>query len=726
MDRKVSELLEQMTLEEKIGQLCLISYGEQHIDDAFRQSVVEGRVGAILNQVDSDAIGELQEIATSESRLGIPLLFARDVIHGFRTIFPIPLGQAASWNPEMVELAARTAALEAARVGINWTFAPMLDVTRDPRWGRVAESLGEDPYLTSILASSMVRGFQGDDLAAPGAIAACAKHFAGYGASESGRDYNTINISENELRNVHLPPFKAAIDAGVASIMTSFSDLDGIPASANEFLLKQILRTEWRFDGLVVSDWDSIGQLVVHGLTEDDKDSACRAANAGVDMEMASRTYANHLATLIDEGKVAVEQLDAMVSRVLGLKVRLGLFDDSRPSGKSIPVQSDSQRLTRAKEAALQSIVLLSNKNHTLPLAGESLGSIAVIGPLADDGYEQLGTWVFDGDRSLSQTPLQALRAHAGEAIDIRYCRAMATSRSISTESFADAVRVAKDSDVALLFLGEESILSGEAHCRADISLPGSQEQLILEIAATGTPVVLIIMAGRPLALQNIADRVDAILYAWHGGSMAGPAIVELLFGERSPSGKLPMTLPRVTGQVPIYYSHKNTGRPPTRDTVVRMSDIQPGAPQHSFGNTSFHMDIDHTPLFSFGHGLTYTEFSYSNISISPDDRLKPGDRFVLSADLTNMGEREATEVVQLYIRDLVGSTTRPVRQLKRFGRYHLKPGETIAVRFELTTDDLAFFGRNQKLATEPGKFHAWIGGCSEADLRVEFALSDR
>lgn len=722
---KVSDLLEHMTLEEKIGQLCLVNSVVDHTTPDFKQALVAGRVGAILNQVDREVNDDLQRIAIEESRLGIPLLIGRDVIHGFKTIFPIPLGQAATWNPQLVERAARIAAQEAAETGVNWTYAPMLDVARDPRWGRVAESFGEDPYLISTLGAAMVRGLQGDDLSQPGHIAACAKHFAGYGASESGRDYNTTNVPENELRNVHLPPFRAAIDAGVVSLMTSFSDLDGVPASANRFLLRQILRDEWGFTGFVVSDWDSIVQLRVHGLTATDKDSAREAANAGVDMEMSSQTYAEHLGELIEEGKVSQERVDAMVANILRVKFRLGLFDEPRSDRTAGRPEPQSVRLADAKEAATQSVVLLTNKKQRLPLTIDALTSIAVLGPLANDGYEQLGTWIFDGDPGLSQTPLQALRAYVNDSIEIHYHPAMESTRTTSREYFAEAKKLAEQSDVAILFLGEESILAGEAHCRADISLPGNQEALIAEIASTGTPIILVLMTGRPLALQNVVDKVDALVCAWHAGSMAGPAIVDLLFGKEAPSGKLPVTFPRVTGQIPIYYSHKNTGRPPTRETVIRMEEIERGAPQHSVGNTSFHLDTDYAPLFPFGYGLSYVEFRYTNIRVSSRE-IAPGGTFTISADVTNIGDMAATEVVQLYIRDLVGSVTRPVRELKGFERCRLEPGETLTVSFEMHTSDLAFHGRSQRLATEPGQFHAWIGGSSETDLRTEFELVER
>ena len=718
----IRELIGRMTLAEKVGQLQQLSGGGGHVPDHLHDAVREGRVGSVLNEVDLETVNTLQWISMEESRMGIPLLVARDVIHGFKTIFPIPLGQAASWNPALVERGARIAALEAAAAGINWTFAPMIDIGRDPRWGRVAEGFGEDPHLTSVLGAATVRGFQGADLAVPGNIAACAKHFAGYGASESGRDYNTTNIPENELRNVHLPPFRVAVEAGVASVMTSFSDLDGVPATASEFLLKRVLREEWKFDGVVVSDWESIGQLAVHGFTANERDSAAEAANAGVDIEMASTTYQQHLAALVDEGRIDLSHLDAMVGNVLRLKQRLGLFEDPYTDAGRFPAPGNAQHLQAAREAAAESVVLLKNVRDMLPLSREALDRLAVIGPLADDAHEQLGTWIFDGDAHLSRPLLPAIRALAGERITVEYVRALPTTRSHDRSEFADAVAAAERADVVVLVLGEEAILSGEAHCRADIGLPGAQEALIEAVAATGRPIVLVLMAGRALALERVMPHVHALLYAWHPGTMGGPALADLLFGVASPSGKLPTTLPRVTGQIPIHYAHKNSGKPPTPETVVHMDDIPARAPQLSVGNTSFHLDTHPSPLFPFGHGLSYSSVAYSDIRTDVPVMTADGQMTIL-ADVTNVGARAVDEVVQLYVRDLVGNVTRPVRELKGFTKIRLVPGERRTVRFTLTARDLAFHGRAQRLITEPGEFHAWIGSDSTAQLRTEFSL---
>jgi beta-glucosidase len=722
IDDRVAALLARMTLSEKLGQMTQVNGAGGTIPDDLRALLRAGRIGSILNEVDVDTVNEMQRIAAEESRLGIPLLIGRDVIHGFRTILPIPLGQAATFNPDLVRSGARMAALEAASAGVNWTFAPMIDISRDARWGRIAESFGEDPYLTGVLAVAMVAGFQGDDFSRPGNIAACAKHFAGYGASESGRDYNTTNIPENELRNVYLAPFKAAVDAGVASLMTSFSDLNGVPATANRFLLRQVLREEWAFDGFVVSDWASIRELAVHGLTANDRESAYAAAEAGVNMDMASMTYANHLPSLVEDGRIGMAQIDALVADILRVKFRLGLFEDPYTDRSAYPAFGNPDHLAVAKELARQSIVLLENRGRALPLDKQALASVAVIGPLADDGHEQLGTWIFDGDPSISQTPLQAIREMLGEDTETKYVRAMETSRSRSTEGFAEAVKAAKSADAVIAFLGEESILSGETHSRADIGLPGSQAQLVAALREAGKPLIVVIMAGRPLTLASVIDDADALLFAWHPGTMAGPAIADILFGIESPSGKLPATFPVMVGQEPIYYNHKNTGRPASPESFTHIDDIPVRAPQPSWGFASFHLDAGYEPLYEFGYGLSYTEFTYSDIQIMPE-QFEVGEQFRVQAVVQNSGNVEAEEVVQLYVRDLVGNVTRPVRELKGFQRVRLRPGERKAVSFTLGTDDLAFYGQDMKLTTEPGEFHAWIGGSSGAELRASFTL---
>jgi beta-glucosidase len=725
IEQRVSSLIAQMTLAEKIGQMIQRDASHGYPPDYLADGLRAGQIGAILNQVDVAVVNELQRIAVEESRLGIPLLVGRDVIHGFRTVMPIPLGQAATWNPAITMEGARVAAREAAAAGINWTFAPMVDVTRDPRWGRIAEGFGEDAFLACKFATAMVEGFQGTDLSARGTIAACAKHFAGYGAVEGGRDYATTSIPEHDLRNVHLRPFKAAVDAGVISLMTSFSDLNGVPGTANEFLLRQILRGEWQFDGFVVSDWNSVSQLAVHGLTANDRESALAAVKAGVDMEMAGDAYSGHLARLVEQGQVSVDVIDSAVARILRAKFRLALFDSPYTNPADFPPPGDAQALATARKAATQSVVMLRNENSALPLSPRTLNSIAVIGPLADAAYEQLGTWIFDGDVRLSVTPLAAIRDLLGPDTELRYVRAMENSRSRASGSFDEAADAAQASDVTILFLGEESILSGEAHCRADISLPGDQAELVRRVRRAGKTVIAVILAGRPLTLTNIVDQVDAILFAWHPGTMAGPAIADLLFGIESPSGRLPATFPRMVGQIPVYYSQKNTGKPPSPEQVVNIDDIDTQAPQTSFGMTSFHLDAGYTPLFPFGHGLSYASFEYRNIGVSPPE-VRPGETVIIRAELTNTGEVAADEVAQLYVRDLAGSVTRPVRELKGFRRIHLQPGQEVAVEFKLQTSDLAFYGRDMQLAVEPGQFHAWIGGSSDTRLRTEFRVIPR
>lgn len=722
IDERVRALLAEMTVEEKIGQMCQQNASEGYAPEYLGEALRAGRIGSVLNNVDVSTVNELQRIAVDESRLGIPLLVGRDVIHGFKTVMPIPLGQAATWNPDVVRQGASVAAREAATTGVNWTFAPMMDISRDARWGRIAESFGECVLLSSELAAAMVAGFQGDDLSAKGAIAACAKHFAGYGAVESGRDYATTNLPETKLRNVHLRPFHAAVEAGVKSVMTSFSDLNGIPATGNEFLLRQVLKGEWNFEGFVVSDWDSVRQLEIHGLTANNKESAFEAANAGVDMEMAGDAFANHLAELVAEDRLDIAVIDAAVTRILHTKFELGLFEDPYTNPDDLPPIANTEALEAAKRAALESVVLLKNDHGVLPLSAGRLESIAIIGPMADAPYQQLGTWIFDGDVELSVTPLQALQALLGADVDIRYVRAMENSRSRVTEAFDHAVEEAKRADAAVLFLGEESILSGEAHSRADINLPGDQAELVRRIRATGKPVIAVIQAGRPLTLTNIVDEVDAILYAWHPGTMGGPAIADLLFGVESPSGKLPATFPRVVGQIPIYYSQKNSGKPPTAETIAHIDDIESRAPQTSLGMSAFHLDTHFTPLFPFGHGLSYAEFDYHHIRPSSHE-IRIGDTITISTEVTNTGPVAADEVVQLYTRDLVANITRPVKELKGFRRVRLEPGETQTVDFELHTNDLAFYGRDMTRIVEPGKFHAWIGGTSDTQHRTEFFI---
>lgn len=718
----VAQMLASMTLEEKIGQMSQLNSCEGHVSDHLAWAIKAGRVGSVINEVDVETVNELQRLAVEESRLGIPLLIGRDVIHGFQTIFPIPLGQAASWNANIIRKGAEIAAHEASASGVNWTFAPMMDIARDPRWGRIAESFGEDPYLASSLSVAMIEGFQGTNMAEKGRIAACAKHFAGYGAAESGRDYATTNIPENELRNVYLQPFRAAAAAGVASFMTSFSDLNGVPASANQLLLKTILREEWQYPGFVVSDWESIHQLLVHGFTPSDRESAFEAVNAGVDMEMVSTTYADHLQSLIDEERIDIAKIDTMVAYILQAKYALGLFESPYTNPSDFRQAFADSHLSAAKTAAIESCVLLKNKGSILPLAEQHVGSLAVIGPLADDGYEQLGTWVFDCVPERSETCLRALQQSLEPSSTIRHAKGLQTSRSHSHSGFTEAREIAELSDTVVMFLGEESILSGEAHSRADISLPGAQLALVDEVRKAGKPIVAVIIAGRPLTIGDLVEKVDAVLFAWHPGTMAGPAIADLLLGVESPSGKLPVCFPRAVGQIPIYYGQKNTGKPPTPESVVHIDDIDAKAPQTSLGMTAFHLDAGYTPLFPFGYGLSYTSFEYTNIELS-SNYLKKGQAIKVSATVRNSGQRDAHEVVQLYVRDLVGNVTRPVKELKGFRKIRLALGESETVCFTLRAEDLAFYGRNMTEIVEAGHYHVWIGSSSEPELWSEFEL---
>ncbi len=723
IDARIADLLKRMTLAEKIGQLRQVDASAEPVPQPLLDDIAAGRVGALINRADRDSCNRLQRHAVEASRLGIPLLFGRDVIHGFRTIFPIPLGLAASWNPALVEASARVAAEECRGEGVTWTFAPMVDISRDPRWGRIAEGFGEDPFLTTTLGVAMVRGFQGDSLEGSTAVAACAKHFVGYGASEAGRDYNTTNIAPAELANVHLVPFRGLVEAGVASVMTSFSDLDGLPATANGPLLDALLRRDWGFDGLVVSDWNAVDELRTHGLCENPADAAREAALAGIDMEMAGATFGDHLEALVASGAVSVARLDAMVANVLRMKLRLGLFEQPYAGVQGARQPGDDAALALAREAAVQSFVLLKNHDGLLPLQAEGLGSVAVIGPLADAPYEQLGTWVFDADPAMSRTPLAAIRALAGDRFAVRHAEGLTFSRQQDTSGFEAAVQAASASDVALVFLGEESILSGEAHSRAQIDLPGAQSALLAALKATGTPVVGVIMAGRPLTLEADLPNLDALVYAWHPGTMAGPALADVLFGLAEPGGRLPVTFPRAVGQIPIYHSIKNSGRPATDAEMVLIDDIPVGARQTSLGMSSFHLDLGKEPLFPFGHGLGYTTMALDGLTLD-SDRLAAGGRITVRCRVTNTGQRRGVDVVQLYVRDLVGSLTRPVRELKGFQRVELEPGETRMVQFAVTPDMLAFHRRDGSWGVEPGRFRLWVAQRAVGGLEAEFELT--
>ncbi len=726
LEDRAQALLAQMSLAEKIGQMWQVNGigGEPtgNVDEFISASglydlIRQGQLGSILNETNVEKINAMQRVAVNETRLGVPLIIGRDVIHGFRTIFPIPLGQAAAWNPELVEAAASVAAREARSQGVHWTFAPVVDIARDPRWGRIAESPGEDPYLAAALSAAMVRGFQGDDLAAPDRIAACVKHFAGYGAAEGGRDYNTTVISPALLHNTYLPSFRAAVDAGVATLMTGFHEINGVPASANRYLLRDVLRKEWNFRGFVVSDWTSIEEMVDHGYAADLKAAGLAAAAAGVNMEMTSPAYHKYLAELVAKGAVAEATVDALVLEILRVKFRLGLFerpfvDTSQPA----PLLT-AEHLRLARQLARESMVLLKNAplpvSHrpALPLDRTKIKRLAVIGPLASAPRDQLGTWIPDGREADSRTPLTAIRERAGDGVEVRFERALANDLDRSTSAFTAAVNAARQADVVLLFVGEQANISGEARSRAILDLPGAQNQLVEEISAVGTPVVMIVQAGRPLTIGAQMDQVDAVLYSLHAGTMAGPAMTDLLWGDASPSGKLPVTFPMAVGQVPLYYNHKNTGRPPrpydfAKDQYVD-DEIDTG-----LGYNSNYIDVEPYPLLPFGYGLSYTTFAYGPVELS-SPTLRQGQTLVVRVPVTNTGSVAATEVVQLYIHDVAASITRPVRELKGFRRVTLQPGETSVVELSLDATDLSFFNNDAERLLEPGTIEIYVGGSS-------------
>lgn len=716
IEKKIDALLKKMTLEEKIGQMNQLSADDM---ESNYQLIKKGMAGSVLSIVNPEIANNAQKIAVEQTRLGIPLIIGRDVIHGFKTIFPIPLGQAASFDPELVEKGGRVAAIEASEAGIRWTFAPMVDISRDPRWGRVAESCGEDPYLASVMGVAMVKGFQGKNLSDPHSIAACAKHFAGYGAAEGGRDYNSTFITEREFRNTYLKPFEAAVKlADLATIMTSFNANDGTPSSGNEFLLKQVLRREWGFKGFVVSDWASVTEMVDHGFAVNDKEAAEKAINAGVDMEMVSGSYVKNIASLLAEGKISIKTIDEEVRNILRVKFKLGLFENPYVGGNTQEVFYKKEHLDTAEKMAEESIVLLKNEKEVLPL--KKVKTIAVFGPLADAPHEQLGTWVFDGDKSKSVTPLTALREKYGNEVSIIYEPILKYSRDTTKVDFDKALKIAKSVDVILAFIGEESILSGEAHSLSNLNLQGAQSQLIDVLSNAGRPLVTIVMAGRPLTISNEVQKSDAVLYAWHPGTMGGPAITNVLFGKTVPSGKLPITFPQHVGQIPMYYNHLNTGRP-SNGKEFKIDAIPVEASQTSLGNKSYYLD-NNDALFPFGYGLSYTTFEYGEIQLSKSV-LQKNDVLEVTFKLSNTGNYDATEVVQLYVRDIAGSVARPIKELKNFKRVTLKSGKIQNITLKLPIQDLAFWDINMKENVEAGKFDLWIGSNSTEGQKVSFEV---
>lgn len=717
----INELIAKMSLDEKIGQTSLKGTSSRvkgSLPEVLKEAVRKGEIGSFLNVMNTEYVDELQRIAVEESPNGIPLIFGRDVIHGFKTIFPIPIGIAATWDTQIAKSSSKIAAIEASSVGVRWTFAPMLDITRDSRWGRIAESPGEDPYLASQLATAYIEGFQGEKLSDSTSIVACAKHFLGYGAAIGGRDYNTAVISESLLRNVYLPPFEAAFQAGAGTVMTSFNELNGIPASGNEFILSQILRDELKFDGFVVSDWNSVTEMINHGYAKDEKHAAELAFNSGLDMEMASKSYDTYIKELLQDGKISEQQLDFYVKNILRIKYRLGLFDTPTRQQHSKDVFYQKNHLEEAKKAAIKSSVLLKN-NNILPLNKNS--KVAIIGPLADQQREQLGTWCFDAEKEKTITPLSAFKT-AQE--NFRFSEGLSYSRDRSSKGFKEAIAIAKTSDVILFFGGEEAILSGEAHSRAHINLPGAQEELLKELAKIGKPIVLILMAGRPLSISTILPDLDAVLMTWHPGTMGGPAIYELLYGLEEPRGRLPISWPKTAGQLPYFYNHKTTGRPANEEDFVQMDDIPIEAWQSSLGNDSHYLDIGYQPQFPFGYGLGYSKFNYKNLSISKDT-IGFNENLNINITLKNIGSRVSSEVVQLYIQDVVGSITRPVKELKRFQHVELKPNEERVINFKISSKDLKFINHKLINTAEEGGFNLWVGSHSDTGLKASFYLKN-
>ncbi|MEJ7578766.1 MAG: glycoside hydrolase family 3 N-terminal domain-containing protein [Pyrinomonadaceae bacterium] len=711
IEASINALIARMTVEEKLGQLQQL---DGDVDGSYRAEhpdlVRRGLLGAFLNVRGAKRVNELQRIVMTQSRLKIPLLFGYDVIHGYRTIFPVPLGEASSWDARTVERSAQVAAREASAAGVRWTFAPMVDVARDPRWGRIVEGAGEDPYFGSVMARARVRGFQGADYGDPTRVVACAKHYVAYGAAEAGRDYNTTDMSETTLREIYLPPFKAAVDAGVGTFMSAFNDLNGVPTSANPFTLTEVLRGEWKFDGLVVSDYESVKELMNHGFAEGEAAAARAALNAGVDIEMVSRLYNKHGAQLVRENKLSMSTLDEAVRRVLRVKFRLGLFenpyvDEAREATEIL----SREHLRAAREVAARSLVLLKNERETLPLA-QTLRSIAVIGALANDQKNLIGSWSADalGKTDNVITLLAGIKAKVGAETNINYAKGCEIACD-NVDGFAEAVRAASESDVAIIAIGESAEMSGEAASRSSLDLPGRQLDLVKAVQATGKPTVIVLMNGRPLTINWIAENSSAILETWFAGTEAGNAIADVLFGDINPGGKLPVTFPRHVGQIPLYYNHKSTGRPPDAKNKY----------------TSKYLDVDVTPLFPFGHGLSYTQFRLANLQLSAQ-RIRPDGRLTASVEVENTGRRAGDEVVQLYIRDVAASVTRPVRELKGFERISLRPGERRRVTFTLTPESLGFYDREMRFRVEPGAFKVFIGTSSVGGLEGDFEVADK
>jgi len=714
---KVDSILQLMTLEEKVGQLNQYTgdwdeaTGPITKDGDKQNQIKRGDVGSMLNVKGVKHSHELQEMAM-QSRLRIPLIFGEDVIHGYRTTFPIPIAEASSWDIDAIRLSARVAATEAAASGIHWVFAPMVDIARDPRWGRVMEGAGEDTYLGSQIAIARVNGFQGNGLGHTDAVMACVKHFAAYGAAIGGRDYNSVDMSERMLREIYLPPFKAAEKAGAATFMNSFNDLNGIPATANMHLLRDILKGEWGFKGFVVSDWGSVGEMIQHGFVKDNKEAALVAIKAGCDMDMESRSYKNNLALLVKEGKVSIELVNDAVKRILTKKFELGLFDDPYKylnTDRENREMNNPEHVKAARMVAEKSIVLLKNENHLLPIS-KNLKSIALIGPIVKAVRQNLGFWSieWDNDSSYIVSQWKGIKNKVSSNTRLIYAKGCEINDS-SHAGFAEAIQAALQADVVVMSVGEARDMTGEAKSRSNIHLPGVQEELIQAIYATGKPVIVMINAGRPLIFNWTADHIPAILYTWWLGSEAGNAVADVLFGDYNPSAKLPMSFPRTEGQIPIYYNHLNTGRPANNDN-------------DRFYRSAY-IDLSIYPKFEFGYGLSYTNFEYSDLDLNKQ-KINPKDTLTVSFKITNTGKFAGDEIVQLYLRDKIASIVRPVKELKGFQKIYLLPGESKTVSFIIDNEMLSFYNQQMQWVSEPGEFDIMIGTSSEKiKLKNKFEL---
>jgi beta-glucosidase len=733
MDTFIANLMAKMTVDEKIGQLNLPTGGEATtgsvVSTDLEGKIKAGQVGGVFSLTTPDRVRKTQEIAVTQSRLKIPLIFGQDVIHGYKTLFPIPLGLSATWDLNLIEKTARIAATEASADGLNWAYSPMVDISRDPRWGRISEGSGEDTYLGAKIAAAMVKGLQGNDLSANNTLMACVKHFALYGAAEAGRDYNTTDMSLHRMYNEYLPPYKAAVDAGAGSIMTSFNDINGLPATANPWLLTDVLRKQWGFKGMVVTDYTAINELIDHGLGDLQQVSAL-SLKAGVDMDMVGEGFLTTLKKSLAEGKVTEADINRACRMVLEAKYKLGLFEDpykycSEERAKKEILSKD--HLAFAREVAAQSFVLLKNENNTLPL--KKTGTVALIGPLANTGSNMPGTWSVNADLKNTQSLLDGMKELVGAKVKILHSlgsnlledaiyqeRATMFGREIprdnrsEDELIKEAVATAQRSDVVIAALGESSEMTGESSSRTDLNIPAGQQRLLQALLKTGKPVVLVVFAGRPLTLTWEQEHVPAILNVWFGGTEAAKAITDVVFGDVSPSGRLTATFPKNVGQIPIYYSHKNTGRP-----------LAEGKWFQKF--RSNYLDVDNNPLYPFGYGLSYTTFSYGDISLS-NNSFQVGDSITVSVKVTNTGKLEGKEVVQLYTQDLVGSITRPVKELKGFQKISLKPGESKEVAFVLSVEDLKFYNANLEYVAEPGDFKVFIGGNSRDVKEAKFTLN--